>query len=158
MPRLISLLLNHLTVSARVCSPAKILRSLKRVTKFLDQKNVIPIRRSPLSIKILSLVDISHSPKILSCLVLLRVSITSQKKRISFCKILPSEIVPGISNEDEDLFFTYIDGSTFQTTLVCNFCYNDSFTSTQSNRRHVRNTHFALGAGVPYNREKKKKV
>ena len=126
-------------------SPARILRNVKRITNFLKKKNIgdttQPKVKPTLSIEVLPPISIPPSPKMLSCFTQKRVSISPRKKNISRCKKLPYEVVPGISNDDEDLFFTYINGSTFKTTFVCNFCYNDTFESTQSLRRHVWSAH-----------------
>ena len=127
-------------------SPAKVLRNVKRLTNFLSKKNFLGATPQPkanpsLSIEVLSPISISPSPKMLSCCTQKRISISPRKKNISSCKKMPSEIVPGISNEDKDLFFTYINGSTFKTIFVCNFCYNDTFVSTHSVRRHVWYAH-----------------
>ena len=118
-----------------------------RLTKFLEKKsafsNHVEVSKDPLlSIKFLPQIDIQPNPrKILSYSNPCIISIAPISRNLSNCKIMPSEIVPGIVNEDEDLFFSYINGGTFETTFVCNFCYNDNFNSTQSIRRHIRNAH-----------------
>ena len=129
-------------------SPAKILRSAIRITRFLERKPVLKYHENlpqpkqlSLSTEILPEIDIPPSLKFLSFSNPTNVSVSPTSRNLAFCKQLPKEIVPGITNDDEDLFFTYINGGTFQTSFVCWFCYSDNFNSTQSIRRHVRNAH-----------------
>ena len=126
-------------------SPAKILRSVIRMTHFnriKQSQNISPVSSKPLlTVEVLPKIDIPPTSKNLSSSIQSSVSINQNPKILSKCKLSTSEIVPGLLNEDEDTFSTYIDGYTLETTYICNFCYNDLLRSTQAIKKHLLEIH-----------------
>ena len=126
-------------------SPAKILQSVKRMTKFNEKKDIQSISpelsKPILSCITLQQIDIPPSEKLLSLSTPTLVSIQPQPRKLSGCNQLPTEMVPGVINEDEIAFNTYIDGFTQKTIFICNFCYCDTLRSTQSMRQHLQEVH-----------------
>ena len=143
-------------------SPSNLLRSIKRITRFSDIKS----RIFHLSNHILSQIDISPEPRILSFSTPIITSVSPKEKSLSFSvpivteihtikkprcprsenlsyqKFQPVEVVPGSRNNDNILFSLYIDGGTFSTIFVCHFCYDDhSFKSANFLRTHVETIH-----------------
>ena len=121
-------------------SPAKILRNVKRMTKFCERKST---SNSVLSINVLQPVNIApFPPKNLSNCVQTSISIESKPKRISYRTFQPIEVIPDSRCDDDLLFSTYIDGSSHTTTFICNFCYDDfSYKSSSSMRSHIQTAH-----------------
>ena len=120
----------------------------------------------PLSNHILSQINISPEPRILSFSTPIITSVSPIEKSLSFSvpvlteirtikkprcpraknlsyrKFQSVEVVPGSRNNDNILFSSYIDGGTFSTIFVCHFCYDDhSFRSADSLRSHVETIH-----------------
>ena len=125
-------------------SPAKLLRSVKRMAKFLSKKNTTVILKKPfLTAVLLPQTNIQpDSPKILEVKRNPRISIFPKQKNISFRKFLPFEIVPGALDTDRLFFSSYIDGGTFVTTFVCHICYDDhSYHSAREMRAHLHQDH-----------------
>ena len=126
-------------------SPAKILRSVKRMTKYNEKrglKNILPALPIPLlSMKILAPIDVPPSIKMLSLSAPTCVSISPAKRNLSICSQFPSEIVPGLINEDELTISTYIDGFRHETVFICKLCNSDHFRSTPSIKKHQREVH-----------------
>ena len=128
-------------------SPAKLMRSARRITKFLEQKpsqKSIIKKKPSLSVKILPQSNFDRPPpKTLSVSRLHQISIPACGARnLSYQKFPTTEVIPGIQNDDAYLFSSYIYGGTHHTTFVCSFCYNDySFKSADSIRFHVQNEH-----------------
>ena len=124
-------------------SPAKILRNVKRMTKFLEHKaSLNPPLSNPeeqkLSITILPNIDISPAvniklsqPKKLSVSKQSTISILSQPRKLTLRKFFTTEIVLGARWEDDILFSSYIVGGTHTTTFVCNICYVTTPTNQQ---------------------------
>ena len=69
------------------------------------------------------------------------VSISPAKSNLSICSQFPSEIVPGLINEDEQTISTYIDGFRHETVFICKLCNSDHFRSTPSIKKHQREVH-----------------
>ena len=124
-------------------SPAKLLRSVRRITRYIEKKPSQIIRNKPV-LSIFKLPQISLiplKPNVLSITRQPRISIAS-RPRISFCKLKSTEIVPGSQTNDELLFSSYIDGATFSTTFICHVCYDDyNFQSAVSMRAHIQDAH-----------------
>ena len=95
-------------------SPAKQLRSVKRMAKFLVNKNTVATPKKPLlTAVLLPQTDIQpDSSKMLEVKRNPRISIFPKPKNISFRKFLPFEIVPGTQDTDRLFFSSYIDGCT----------------------------------------------
>ena len=69
-------------------------------------------------------------------------SIPATPIKVSYQKFPTTEIVPGILNDDDYLFSSYINGGSHLTTFVCHFCYDDySFKSADSIRFHIQTEH-----------------
>ena len=126
-------------------SPAKIFRNVRRITKFNEKKasqNISPVKAKPsLSIEILPHNDFPPKNKIISFLTPTLVSCSPIPRQLSIGSQLPFEIVPGLFDEDQETISTYIEGTTRQTTFVCNICYSDHFRSTQSIKKHRLEVH-----------------
>ena len=136
-------------------SPSKILRSARRLTKFIENQPDI------LSVTMLPPINIMPAPKPLKISQPVNVDIYPEKKNLSLAfvsstsipppkpihiscrKFQSTEIVPGAKNEDRLFFSSYINGATFSTTFVCHICYDDfSFKSANAMRRHIQSVHY----------------
>ena len=127
-------------------SPSKILRNVKRITRFMEQKpkQISTLRKSaPLSMQNLPQTNIDPlPPKILAFSRLETISIPHSPKKLSYRRFPTTEIVPGIKNDDEYLFSSYINGGSHLTTFVCHFCYDEySFKSADTIRYHIQTEH-----------------
>ena len=127
-------------------SPAKVIRSVKRITRFLEQKpnKKLSIRNEvTLSVKVLPQTNCDPlPPKTLSVSRLQPISLQALPRKLSYRKFPSTEIVPGMQNDDDYLFSSYINGGSLCTTFVCSFCYDDySFKSADSIRLHVFDEH-----------------
>ena len=125
-------------------SPAKVLRSVKRMAKFLVKKNTTDTPKKPfLTAVVLPQTNIQpESSKILEVKRNPRISIFPKPKNISFRKFLPFEVVPGAQDADRLFFSSYIDGGTFVTTFVCHICYDDySYHSAREMQAHLHHDH-----------------
>ena len=141
-------------------STAKILRNVKRITKFLERKSSIKLpilsklenpTLSPqmrplvsLSVEVLPQVNIPQQPKTIVVCKLQQISIPAcpRPSNLSYQKFPTKEVVPGIRNDDEFLFSSYINGGSSCTTFVCSFCYDDySYKSADAIRFHVQTEH-----------------
>ena len=126
-------------------SPAKVKRSVRRITRFLEQKsnNKSFGNKPTLSIKVLPQSNFYPlQPKTLAISRLQQISIPACPRNLSYRKFPTTEIVPGIQNDDDYLFSSYINGGSHCTTFVCSFCYDDySFKSADSIRFHIQNEH-----------------
>ena len=138
-------------VLVRMCnqSPAKILRSVKRMTSFLERKRAFPmlvpaVKLQPtLSIQHLPVIDIPPlPPKLLSSQKLQPISILPKPKKLSVRKFFPIETVPGSRWEDDVWFSSYINGGSHTTTFVCHICNDDfTFKSADTIRNHIQSAH-----------------
>ena len=135
-------------------SPSKILRNVKRMTKFLENKShlnhTLPKPEEPqLSIQIPPNIDIPPSsnieasqPRQLSVIRQSTITIPPKPRNLSFRKFFPTEIVPGSRWEDDILFSSYINGGTHTTTFVCHICYDDfTYKSADAIRSHIQSFH-----------------
>ena len=121
-------------------SPAKILRSVKRMTNYNEKrglKNILPA----LPIPLLSKEILVPSITMLSLSAPTCLSISPAKRNLSICSQFPSEVVPGLINEDEQTISTYIDGFRHETVFICKLCNSDHFRSTPSIKKHQREVH-----------------
>ena len=121
-------------------SPAKILRTVKRMTNYNEKrglKNILPA----LPIPLLSKEILVPSIKMLSLSAPTCLSISPAKRNLSICSQFPSEVVPGLINEDEQTISTYIDGFRHETVFICKLCNSDHFRSTPSIKKHQREVH-----------------
>ena len=108
-------------------TPSKLLRNIKRMTKFLEVKK----EELTLSLSIQNISQIDIPP-----------SLRPRSTNMSYRKFQQIEIVPGTRNDDIFLFSSYIDGRTFKTIFVCHFCYDDyTFRSADSLRTHIQTVH-----------------
>ena len=121
-------------------SPARIFRSVKRMTKFNERKMK---QKQVLSTVILEETNIyPTSPKVLSTCILPSLSIPAKKKHLSRRTFQPIDIMPGASCDDNLLFTSYLDGSSHTTIFACDFCYDDhSFKSITAIRHHISTAH-----------------
>ena len=127
-------------------SPARVMRSVRRITRFLEQKpnKKLAIKsKVTLSVKVLPQTNCNPlPPKTLSVSKMQQMSIQADSRKLSYRKFPTTEIVPGIQNDDAYLFSSYTDGVSHSTTFVCSFCYDDySFKSADSISLHVVNEH-----------------
>ena len=135
-------------------SPSKILRNVKRMTKFLENKShlnhTLPKPEEPqLSIQILPNIDIPPSsniepsqPRQLSDIRQTTITIPLKHRNLSFQKFFPTEIVPGSRWEDDSLFSSYINGGTHTSTFVFHICYGDfTYKSADAIRSHIHIVH-----------------
>jgi hypothetical protein len=123
-------------------SPAKVIRNVKRITKFLERKYsmkpILSMLKEPtlspqirpiasLSIDVLPVVNIPKPLKTFVVCKLQQISITAcpRPSNLSYQKFPTKEVVPGIRNYDGFLFSSYINGGSSCTTFVCSFCYVD---------------------------------
>ena len=126
-------------------SPAKMLNSVKRITHFNEKEglvNILPaLPKALLTTKLLDQIDIPPSSKVLPLTYATIVSIPPMKRNLSRCSQFPSEIVPGLMNEDELTISTYIDGFKHVTIFICKLCNTDHCRSTQEINKHIREVH-----------------
>ena len=133
-------------------SPAKVLRNVIRITKFLEKKSksltktvLPPVSIAPetkhLSIEALLSVDVPPVKKPLSFSTPTFISIPPIQRSLSRCNQLAVDAVPGLINEDENTISTYIDGFTHKTIFICKLCYCDHFQSTEETKMHIRQVH-----------------
>ena len=96
-------------------SPAKVKRSVRRITRFLEQKsnNKSFGNKPTLSIKVLPQSNFYPlQPKTLAISRLQQISIPACPRNLSYRKFPTTEIVPGIQNDDDYLFSSYINGGS----------------------------------------------
>ena len=122
-------------------SPARVLRNVKRITKFLERKS----KRTPvLSRSVLEPNNIIPATKSLSVCNLPGTSIPAKKSCLSVRKFQSIEVIPESQALDDLLFSTYIDGFSHRTTFVCSFWYDDfSYKSCSAIRNHISEAHRA---------------
>ena len=101
----------------------------------------LSLKAQPLSLNVLPQIEIPPSTKNLSLSLPTLVSISPIIRTLSRCDQLPSELVPGIINKDEDTICTYIDGYSLETIFICKVCYCDQFRSTEAIKTHIREVH-----------------
>ena len=106
-----------------MCNPslAKVMRNVRRITRFLEKKpNQTTTTRnvSSLSVQVLPQTNVDPlPPKTLAVSRQLNISIPPPLSRnLSYPKFTTTEIVPGIQNDDEYLFSSYINGGPHCTT------------------------------------------
>ena len=126
-------------------SPARLLRNVKRMTKFLERKSQLSSVSEVPILTTISLPQTDIPPDPPRNLVIRRqpqISIPPKPNKISYRKFLSTEIVPGAHNNDRIFFSSYIDGATFVTTFVCHLCYDDhSYHSAYEMRVHLHQDH-----------------
>ena len=125
-------------------SPGRILRNVKRMTKYNERKSTkIPNNKTVLSTAILEPINIHPIPcKILTTRRQTEISIEGKQKHLSYRTFQPIEVIPESSNDDDLLFTTYINGSSQTTTFICNFCYDDfTYKCSPTMRSHILTAH-----------------
>ena len=123
-------------------SPAKVLRNVKRITRFLDMKKLPKVSPQLSTVKLQEINIEPNPPPNLSVCQLNPISINTRPTKLSFRRFQSTEIVPGVQNDDHLFSSTYIDGSSLTTTFICHFCNDDySFNSSWALRTHARTDH-----------------
>ena len=126
-------------------SPAKILRSVKRITHFTEKRwlqTTPPALPKPLlSINFLQPVDVLPITTVLTFSAPNLLSISPVRRILSRRNQLATECVPGLINEDEQTISTYIDGFTHETIFICKLCNTDHYRSTPEIKKHIREVH-----------------
>ena len=118
--------------------------------KFLKRKSSIKLTISmledpassiypaSLSLEVLPQVDIPPCNRNLSFSPPTVVTIAPTPPTLRICSQFPTEVVPGLIDEDEDTISTYIDGVLRETVFICTICYCDLFRSTQFIKKHLQ--------------------
>ena len=89
-------------------SPAKVLRNVKRITRFLEMKKLPRVSHQLSTVKLQDINIEPDPPLNLSACQLNPISISTRPQALSFRRFQSTEIVPGVQN-DNQLFLPSFD-------------------------------------------------